>query len=67
MARKKTTPQSLAKRLGMPFSPTMLFRTFILFCSLMVALVAIIRGVFDENVRTFLASVLIYAALTKGQ
>ena len=66
MARKKNTHQSLAKRLGMPFSPTMLFRTIILFCALLVAMVAILHGAFDENVRTFLASVLIYAALTKG-
>lgn len=70
MARKKSTSLSLAKWLGMSFakaSPTMLFRTFILFCALSVAMVAILRDAFDTNVWTFLANVLIYAALTKGQ
>lgn len=70
MPKKKTTHMSLAKRLGMSFSkasPTMLFRAFILFCALAVATVAIIRDAFDVNVWTFLANVLMYAALTKGQ
>jgi len=70
--KRKNSKQntSLAKRLGMSFakaSPTMLFRTFILFCTLAVATVAIIRDAFDVNVWTFLANVLMYAALTKGQ
>lgn len=68
--KKRNSSLSFAKRLGMSFSkasPTMLFRTFILFCALSVAMVAILRDAFDTNVWTFLANVLIYAALTKGQ
>ena len=70
MPRKRTTRVSFAKKLGMSFSkasPTMLFRTFILFCALTVATIAILRDAFDVNVWTFLANVLMYAALTKGQ
>ncbi len=70
MSKKRTAQLSLAKRLGMSFSrasPTMLFRAFILFCALTVATVAIVRDAFDVNVWTFLANVLMYAALTKGQ
>ena len=71
MARKKiNSTWSLAKRLGIPFakaSPIMLFRTFILFYSLTIAMIAILQNTFDENVRSFLTGVLMYAALTKGQ
>ena len=48
-------------------SPTMLFRTVILFGSLLVASIAILRGTNDSNVWAFLGSIVIYAALTNGQ
>ena len=47
-------------------TPLDLFRAFILFCALLVALVAIVVNAFDDNVRTFLMTVIMYAALTKG-
>jgi hypothetical protein len=65
-----TQDTSLAKKIGISFaeaSPTMFFRTFILFCALTVATIAILHDAFDVNVWTFLANVLMYAALTKGQ
>ncbi len=73
MATQKKANQSsasLAKKLGLKFaeaSPTMFFRTFILFCVLMVAMIAILKDVFDTNVWTFLGTIIMYAALTKGQ
>jgi hypothetical protein len=62
--------ESLTNKLGLKFaqaSPTMFFRTFILFCVLVVATISILKGVFDTNVWTFLGTVIIYAALNKGQ
>ena len=47
-------------------TPLDLFRAFIIFCDLVVALVAILTNSFDEDVRTFLVTVIMYAALTKG-
>ena len=50
-----------------PVSPTMLFRTIILTGTLVVATVAILRGVYDSNVWTFLGSIVVYTALTTGK
>jgi hypothetical protein len=69
MARRKRTTTSVAGLLGMSFkksTPLDFFRTFILFCALMVALVAIVVNAFDDNVRMFLVTVIMCAALTKG-
>jgi len=51
----------------LPISPTMFFRTVILFCTLLVATVAILNNVYESNVWTFLSSMIVYAALTRGQ
>jgi hypothetical protein len=71
MTIKKITPTSVTKLLGIRWSkkssPLDLFRAFILFCDLVVAMVAILTHSFDDNVRTFLVTVILYAALTKGQ
>jgi hypothetical protein len=48
-------------------SPTMLFRTIILFATLLVATIAILRGTTDTNAWTFLGSIVIYVALTNGK
>jgi hypothetical protein len=48
-------------------SPTMLFRTIILFCAMLVSALAIIVKSDNTAVWSFLGSVLIYAALTNGQ
>jgi hypothetical protein len=69
MARRKRTTISVTRLLGMSFkksSPLDLFRAFIIFCDLVVALIAILTNSFDDNVRTFLMTVIMYAALTKG-
>lgn len=69
MTKRKRIPTSVTKWLGMSFkksAPLDFFRAFILFCALMVALVAIVVNAFDDNVRTFLMTVIMYAALTKG-
>lgn len=69
MTRRKRTTTSVTKWLGMSFkksTPLDFFRAFILFSSLVVALVAIIVNAFDDNVRSFLMTVIMYAALTKG-
>jgi hypothetical protein len=69
MARRKKATTSVTRLLGMSFkksTPLDFFRAFILFCALLVALVAIVVNAFDDNVRTFLTTVIMYAALTKG-
>jgi hypothetical protein len=63
--KTKTTPQWMKNML--PISPTMLFRTVILFTTLVVATIAILNNAYESNVWTFLGSMIVYAALTKGQ
>lgn len=68
--KENSQNNSVAKKFGWKFaeaSPTMLFRTFILFCVLVVATIAILKDVTSTNVWTFLGSIIIYAALTKGR
>ena len=72
MATKKLPPRSsfsFSKWLGVRFkktaSPLDLLRSIILLCALMVALIAILSHLFDENVRAFLVVVIMYAALSK--
>ena len=65
--RDKTKTTTLWVKKMLPISPTMLFRTLILFSTLLVATVAILNNTYDPNVWTFLGSMIVYAALTKGQ
>jgi hypothetical protein len=51
----------------LPISPTMFFRTAILFSTLLVATIAILNNTYESNVWTFLSSMIVYAALTRGQ
>jgi len=66
-SRLKTKTTTLWVKKMLPISPTMLFRTVILFTTLLVAAIAIINNVYESNVWTFLGSMIVYAALTKGQ
>lgn len=65
--RSKTKTTTLWVKKMLPIPPTMLFRTVILFTTLLVATIAILNNAYESNVWTFLGSMIVYAALTKGQ
>ena len=65
--RSKSKTSTLWVKKMLPISPTMFFRTVILFTTLLVATIAILNNAYESNVWTFLGSMIVYAALTKGQ